>query len=259
MCDVFLSHSSEDAELAELLDNQIKKACGETFDVFRSTDPYEISVGDTWFPTILAHLETAKALIVLMTTSSTNSRWVGFEIGYFWKRAKRDKLLRIYPVYAPGAPIFVENLQAKALGDVEQVKAFFQKLCAQFNGNADLVELEAVVQGAITHSSLFMVSEADVKTRISDYLHSEKEKVDSYQERRNPDDPELPENNIYSGKWFVYSRFDRENNLQPGTSKQYREFLKNLIDDYGLQVDQEETDRIKFKYTLLPKKYPRRY
>ncbi len=73
MADVFVSYKREDRAIAERAAAFVQRAGLSTFfDV-------NIPVGDTWDQVIEAELRAAKAVLVLWTPSSVNSRWVRIE------------------------------------------------------------------------------------------------------------------------------------------------------------------------------------
>lgn len=146
---IFLSHASDDKELAELLAEQIRVMFGrDTVKVFVSSEPDAIGAGDKWFPTILQQLEEATALVVLLTPNSIDRRWVWFEIGYFWRKVETSEG-RLYPLHTPSIkeiPHPLNELQAKSLKDREQLKTFASNLKDQFGfGEPNHFDTDAIL------------------------------------------------------------------------------------------------------------------
>lgn len=127
---IFLSHSSQNAALATVLSEEIEKEFSVT--VFTSSRPHAIPSGTAWLEEVLKNLDLAVALVTLLTHSSENSAWVGFELGYFWKKTARRGL---YGLYHPQAqiPSPFNTLQAKLVLDPGQVENFLLQLSEQLN------------------------------------------------------------------------------------------------------------------------------
>ena len=143
---IFISHSSKDKELALVLQEQIANVIGVAkSNVFLSTDSGAIPASSDWFGEIKKNLDGADALVILFTPSSTESSWVNFEIGYFWHKT-RGKY--IYPVTTPNVQVEgkgpVERLQAKSLGEVSQIEAFFEALINQHGGELTKLDTNAI-------------------------------------------------------------------------------------------------------------------
>lgn len=74
---VFISHSSRDKALAAELGESIR-ACG--VDVW--LDARELTAGDQLESEILSALEAARAVVVLLSPRTINSKWVTKEVRY---------------------------------------------------------------------------------------------------------------------------------------------------------------------------------
>lgn len=191
---IFISHSSNDKQLAEVIKEQVEHVLVSVKpDVFVSSAPDAIDVGDRWFETIIKKLQIADALIVLVTPTSVERKWVWFEIGYFW--SKRDQGRgHIYPLYLPqvtAIPHPLSELQAKSLDSEHEISVVFGKLCNQFQipeCNTELVsidEIRSVVQAYpisslppnLPHPSVFMQSslytDEELIEKLDDFLKKE--------------------------------------------------------------------------------------
>jgi len=85
---LFISHAAIDSELAAYL----KKVVEQSFlgiDVFVSSDPEDLPIGDPWVEQILKALESAKLILILATDRSLNRKWVWFEAGAGWHRTRQ--------------------------------------------------------------------------------------------------------------------------------------------------------------------------
>jgi TIR domain len=125
---VFLSHSSNDADLAKEIASQIEKEFENTLQVFVSERPDAISSGADWEKVVIQKLEEAEVLVFLMTVHSENRMWVGCELGYFWKKSGKEK---IHTLHHPTAkvPSPLDTLQAKLVSDTTSLQSFFRGIC----------------------------------------------------------------------------------------------------------------------------------
>jgi MFS superfamily sulfate permease-like transporter len=168
---IFISHSSLDKDMARVLQEQIETVLGgkENAVVFNSSDPYAIPTGSDWFEEIAAQLDKSHVLVVLVTASAKQSIWVGFEIGYFWSRAKGK---HIYPVAVPGAKTFgpIEKLQAKSLDKPEHIDGFLRHLCQDLGiGDPTLADTKPIIRKA-SQNAKQTVPESEIRERIQDFL-----------------------------------------------------------------------------------------
>ena len=148
---IFISHSSKDGDIVNILKDQIEVAMQEVV-VFETSHPEAIPVSKKWFDEIVDKLDIAQALIVVVSPSSKASVWVNFEIGYFWKinedRKKQGMAeYPIFPLSLHDAPLFgpLTILQGKALDKVDQLSSFFQILCGEFGGDLSRADLGEVI------------------------------------------------------------------------------------------------------------------
>lgn len=79
----FLSHISEEAQLARVIKENLEKALPRA-EVFVSA--VDVHLGDAWLKEIDQALSNAKAVLVLCSHSSTRRPWVNFESGGGWSR-----------------------------------------------------------------------------------------------------------------------------------------------------------------------------
>jgi len=83
---VFISHVSEEADLAILLKRALMKDFPGLEEVFVSSDMASISAGKEWLDAIQGAIERASVLLVLCSNASARPPWVYFEVGAAWIR-----------------------------------------------------------------------------------------------------------------------------------------------------------------------------
>lgn len=81
----FLSHISEEAQVAKSLKEQLERAIPGA-EVFASA--VDVRLGDAWLELIDRAIREAKAVIVLCSRRSTGQPWVNFESGAGWSRKR---------------------------------------------------------------------------------------------------------------------------------------------------------------------------
>jgi L-histidine N-alpha-methyltransferase len=94
---VFISHISQEHELAELLHERIDEHFLKRAKVFVSSDAESVPAGSDWFPTIERALHQARILLVVCSKTSIQHPWINFEAG-----AARMKGIPIIPVCHSG-------------------------------------------------------------------------------------------------------------------------------------------------------------
>jgi hypothetical protein len=84
---LFLSHSADDAALAEFVREQLMTALPQ-LKVFMASLPGQIPVGDDWLQVIKRELRSADSYLVLLTPHSVQRPWIHFETGAAWMSDK---------------------------------------------------------------------------------------------------------------------------------------------------------------------------
>ena len=82
---VFISHITEERQLAELIKTQVQKDFLGLLDVFVSSDSISIAVGSKWLNEIRTEaLQAAQVELILCSHDSVRRPWVNFEAGAGW-------------------------------------------------------------------------------------------------------------------------------------------------------------------------------
>jgi TIR domain len=79
---VFISHITEEKPVALVLQAYIRKAFGDDFKVFVSSDSKSIGGGERWFEYIIQNLRTSRVILVLVSQESRRGEWINFEAGF---------------------------------------------------------------------------------------------------------------------------------------------------------------------------------
>lgn len=131
----FISHISEERELAEMFKAQISHDFLGMVEVFVSSDHRSISVGSRWLDEIDEALRQAQVELVLCSTDSVRRPWVNFEAGAAWV-----KKIPVIPVCHTGMrpvdlPIPLNMLQGIEAHDPAGLGRIYQVLSGQLGSS----------------------------------------------------------------------------------------------------------------------------
>src|SRR5688572_27223207 len=83
---IFISHISNEKEIAAAVKSQLDDDFLGLLDIFVSSDLESISAGKNWLDEVEDHLSKADILIILCSKNSIGRPWVNFEAGAVWLR-----------------------------------------------------------------------------------------------------------------------------------------------------------------------------
>lgn len=83
---VFVSHISEEAEVAALLKKMVEDDFPGLVELFTSSDVGSIHAGEVWLTAVQRALSDAAVVIVLCSRASVQRPWVQFEVGAAWMK-----------------------------------------------------------------------------------------------------------------------------------------------------------------------------
>lgn len=78
---VFISHISEEKEVASKLKSLLRNTFGKDFRVFVASDYRSIGGGELWFSRIINALQGVRVVLVLISDASVGEKWINFEAG----------------------------------------------------------------------------------------------------------------------------------------------------------------------------------
>lgn len=175
---IFISHSSKDGEVVQILTQQMELCFAGKVEIFAST----IQPGENWFQKVMEKLNQADAIVTLITPNSVNeSHWVWFELGYFWARHDEslknpnDKKKVYYPVYWKVTPDQWPNpvkdlqIQAVPISDQNGLLEFFRVLCDQFDGDLAQADLTRVISNIEERSRIEVSNASEISDFLSNY------------------------------------------------------------------------------------------
>lgn len=146
---VFISHISEEKEVAIAVKELIESSFLGLIEVFVSSDQHSISMGQKWLDQISAALKKCVVEIVLCSPKSINRPWINFEAGAGWVRD-----ISVIPLCHSGLdptklPMPLNLLQAAKAGEVSSLKLIFPVLAQAIGSktpNTDFSDFVALVR-----------------------------------------------------------------------------------------------------------------
>jgi hypothetical protein len=123
---IFLSHASVDTEIARSLKRHLETVLPGA-EVFVSSDPEDLKLGDPWVSKILLALERAKLVLTLTTQRGLNRKWVWFEAGRTWFSPVPCVPCCLGEIRKSSLPAPFESLQAMNLDEVADLKCLVSR------------------------------------------------------------------------------------------------------------------------------------
>jgi hypothetical protein len=123
---VFISHITEEAPIAQSLKSFIAQAFGDKFRVFVSSDYDSIRGGENWFETIIGAMKSSDVVLVLVSKESVDRRWINFEAGIGIGAGARVIPLVIKNISKGGVGLPLSSLQTRDLHDPRDVEGMIR-------------------------------------------------------------------------------------------------------------------------------------
>jgi TIR domain len=145
---VFISHITEERQLAEVIKAQISKDFLGMLDVFVSSDQVSIAVGSKWLIEIDEALKSAQIELILCSHDSVKRPWVNFEAGAGWVKG-----IPVVPVCHTGMrpvdlPIPLNMLQGIAASDQAGWAKVYQLLASNLGCALPTTDFSELLRGA---------------------------------------------------------------------------------------------------------------
>lgn len=144
---VFISHITEERQLAEIIKTQISKDFLGMLDVFVSSDQVSIAVGSKWLTEIDEALKSAQIELILCSHDSVKRPWVNFEAGAGWVKG-----IPVVPVCHTGMrpvdlPIPLNMLQGIAASDHTDWAKVYQLLASKLGSVTPAADFSELLRG----------------------------------------------------------------------------------------------------------------
>jgi hypothetical protein len=148
ICDVFISHITEEKEIADKLKSLLIEAFGEDLKVFVSSDYRSIGGGKVWYSEIIESLTATPVVLVLLSETSVERRWINFEAGVGIGAGSL-----VIPLVTEGfqkskVGLPLSQLQVRALNDPKDVDGVLNDIANRTQRETSSVDTEAFARGA---------------------------------------------------------------------------------------------------------------
>lgn len=152
---VFLSHITEEAELADLFKTEIERVFLGMIEVFVSSDATSISVGNNWLDRITDGLRSTEAILVLCSPASIGRPWINFEAGAGWARS-----ISVAPLCHSGLrpvqlPLPLNLLQGIEAHDETKLERLFAMLAGKLNSKTPAIDAKSLVSRVVDFESRY--------------------------------------------------------------------------------------------------------
>jgi hypothetical protein len=142
---LFISHISEEAELAEALKSHLVDDFLNMVDVFVSSDETSIGPGGNWLEAVDSALKSSQVHIILCSEESIRRPWINFEAGAAWLRG-----IPIVPVCHSGLrvvdlPIPLSLLKAVQANQEAGLNTLYRLIAAKLGSSLPKVNLDSLV------------------------------------------------------------------------------------------------------------------
>ena len=146
---VFISHITEEKELAHLVQELIEKSFLGMIEVFVSSDEHSISLGQKWLDNITEALKSCAIEIILCSPNSIKRPWINFEAGAGWVRD-----IPVIPLCHSGLtpsklPMPLVLLQSATANEVSSLKLLFPVLAKALGSSVPVVDYDAFTKNVI--------------------------------------------------------------------------------------------------------------
>lgn len=125
---VFISHITEESDLANIISEEIKSSFLGMLDTFVSSDGESLPAGGRWLDLIDNALSISAIQISLCSPQSIKRPWINFEAGASWIRRIPVVPLCHSGLSKGGLPVPLSMLQAADLNNAADLKIVFNEL-----------------------------------------------------------------------------------------------------------------------------------
>lgn len=137
---IFISHITEEAELAQLFKREIERSFLNMVEVFVSSDNASISIGTNWLEQITNGLRTCKAIMIFCSPASIVRPWINFEAGAGWARS-----IEIVPLCHSGIrpvdlPLPLNLMQGVEAHDQTKITEVFRLIAGKLGSGTPTVD-----------------------------------------------------------------------------------------------------------------------
>lgn len=242
---IFISHISEERELAECLKKWIDVLFLGDFDVFVSSDHTSIRLGKEWMEQINSALSECGIMLILCSPTAITRPWISFELGCGW-----IKTIPTIPICHSGMtpaalPLPLGLLQGLCIAEAQFLEHLLHHLAKELGKKKAPPVHEAMMQELLQiQSSLH--HNASSSHCSSKKAHNETV-LDEGDIKAHLESWFLSKSNEERDLVINFASVDEELGLPAGSTKAH---LKTVVSNRGYKVSQEGNNSIRFSYSM---------
>jgi len=127
---IFISHITEEGEIATSIKKLIEESFLRNVNVFVSSNADSLCLGDEWINIIRQSIDNCQLVIILCSPYSISRPWINFEAGAAWVQQTPIIPLCHSGLSISQLPIPLKNFQGGSLNSEETIKQLFNKIAS---------------------------------------------------------------------------------------------------------------------------------
>ena len=155
---IFLSHITEERDLAAVFKSQIETSFLGLVSVFQSTDPASLVVGQNWLNNITSALTQCEVILLFCSPESVRRPWINFECGAGWARQIEVVPLchsGMRPVALPVPISLLQGIQANQASELQQI---FDLIAKKLGASAPEIDSAKLAKAISDFENHYMVT-----------------------------------------------------------------------------------------------------
>ncbi len=173
---IFLSHITEERDLAAVFKSQIETSFLGLVNVFQSTDPASLVVGQNWLNNITNALTQCEAILLFCSPESVKRPWINFECGAGWARQ-----IEVVPLCHSGMrpvdlPVPISLLQGIQANQANELPQIFDLIAKKLGATSPMIDAALLAKTTSEFETSYMVTSivtrgvAEIKSVVPDIL-----------------------------------------------------------------------------------------
>lgn len=155
---IFLSHITEEADLASAFRREIDSRFLGLVDVFQSSDPGSMPIGTNWLDNITRALRGCQAILLFCSPNSVKRPWINFECGAGWARE-----IEVVPICHSGLrpvdlPIPISLLQGVEATNGPRLQLVFEMIANKLGSAVPQIDQKLLVDQVDAFSRRYVTS-----------------------------------------------------------------------------------------------------
>jgi hypothetical protein len=160
---VFISHISEEREIAQVLKKLVEASFLGLIEVFVSSDANSIKLGRKWLDNITTALKSCTVEIIIASPTSVKRPWINYEAGAGWVRD-----IPVIPLCHSGItpstlPTPLSELQAALATDKEQLARLVPVLAEAIGSAEPMIDWSEFIEAVQKYEAVYETESEQIK------------------------------------------------------------------------------------------------